>query len=52
MTDEEIRVPKESNMNRRRMIIAAIIGAAVLGTAAVVGLAAHYATPRVDDDDD
>jgi len=34
------------------MMIAAIIGVALLGTAAMVGLAAHYATPRVEDDDD
>ncbi len=39
-------------MNRRRLITAAIFGSALIGLAAVVGLAAHFAEPRKDDDDE
>jgi hypothetical protein len=39
-------------MNRRRMMLAAIVGSAGLGLAALVGLAAHYGVPRDDDDED
>ena len=39
-------------MNRRRMMFAAIFGSALLGLAALVGLAGHFATERQDDDDD
>src|SRR5215472_6970468 len=41
-----------SAMTRRRIMIGAIIGAAVLGVAALVGLAGHYAIFKDDDDDD
>jgi len=39
-------------MTRRRIIIGAIIGAAVLGVGALVGIADHYAILKDDDDDD
>jgi len=39
-------------MTRRRIIIGAIIGAAVLGVAALVGIAGHYAILKDDDHDD
>ncbi|MEA3072627.1 MAG: hypothetical protein QOD29_4073, partial [Alphaproteobacteria bacterium] len=39
-------------MNRRKIVIGAIIGSAVLGFAALAGLAGHYAISRDDDDDD
>src|SRR5262245_49205864 len=41
-----------SAMTRRRIMIGAIIGAAVLGVAALVGVAGHYAILKDDDDDD
>src|SRR6516165_2097480 len=37
-------------MTRRKIILGAVIGSAVLGVAALVGVAGHYA--KVDDDDD
>jgi hypothetical protein len=42
----------EAKMNRRKIVIGAIIGSAVLGFAALAGLAGHYAISRDDDDDD
>ena len=39
-------------MNRRRMMFAATFGLALLGLAALVGLAGHFATARQDNDDD
>jgi hypothetical protein len=39
-------------MNRRKMMFAAIFGSALLGLAALAGLAGHFATARQDDDDD
>jgi hypothetical protein len=39
-------------MNRRKIIIAAIIGSAAVGVAALAGIAGHYAVLRDDDDDD
>ena len=39
-------------MNRRKIVIGAIIGSAVLGFAALAGLAGHYAISRDDDDED
>jgi hypothetical protein len=39
-------------MNRRKIMFAAIFGSALLGLAALVGLAGHFATEREDDDDD
>jgi len=44
--------PTESRMTRRRIMISAIIGSAVLGVAALVGIAGHYAILKNDDDDD
>jgi hypothetical protein len=44
--------PTESRMTRRRIMISAIIGSAVLGVAALVGIAGHYAILKDDDDDD
>jgi len=38
-------------MNRRKMMFAAVFGV-LLGLAALVGLAGHFATARQDDDDD
>src|SRR5262245_18559991 len=43
--------PIDVRMTRRRMMIGAIIGAAVLGVAALVGIAGHYAILKDDDDD-
>ena len=39
-------------MTRRKIMIGAIIGSAVLGVAALVGVAGHYAILKDDDDDD
>jgi hypothetical protein len=39
-------------MNRRKMMFAAIFGSALLGLAALVGLAGHFAAVRQDDDDE
>jgi hypothetical protein len=39
-------------MNRRKMMFAAVFGSILLGLAALVGLAGHFATARQDDDDD
>ena len=39
-------------MTRRKIILGAVIGSAVLGVAALVGVAGHYAILKVDDDDD
>src|SRR5262245_14974392 len=39
-------------MTRRKIILGAVIGSAVLGVAAIVGIAGHYAILRDDDDDD
>jgi hypothetical protein len=39
-------------MNRRKMMFAAIFGSALLGLAALVGSAGHFATARQDDDED
>ena len=39
-------------MTRRKIILGAAIGSAVLGVAALVGIAGHYAILRDDDDDD
>jgi len=39
-------------MNRRKVMFAAIFGSALLGLAALIGLADHFATARQDDDDD
>jgi uncharacterized membrane protein YkoI len=44
--------PMEVRMTRRRIMIGAIIGAALLGVAALVGVAGHYAILKDDDDDD
>src|SRR5262249_36505095 len=42
----------EVSMTRRKIILGAAIGSAVLGVAALVGIAGHYAILRDDDDDD
>jgi hypothetical protein len=42
----------EANMNRRKIVIGTVIGSAVLGFAALAGIAGHYAISRDDDDDD
>ena len=34
------------------MVIAAVFGSVLLGLAALVGLAGHFATARQDDDDE
>ena len=39
-------------MTRRKIILGAVIGSAVLGVAVLVGIAGHYAIPTDDDDDD
>ena len=39
-------------MNRRKMIFVAVFSSVLLGLAALVGLAGHFATARQDDDDD
>jgi hypothetical protein len=39
-------------MNRRKVIFAAVLGSILLGLAALVGLAGHFATARQDEDDD
>ena len=39
-------------MTRRKIILGAAIGSAVLGVAALVGIAGHYAILRDDDDED
>jgi hypothetical protein len=39
-------------MNRRKMMFTAIYGSALLGLAALVGLASHFAAVRQEDDDD
>ena len=39
-------------MTRRKIILGAVIGSAVLGVAALVGVAGHYAILKDDDDDD
>ena len=39
-------------MNRRNMMIAEAFGSVLLGLAALVGLAGHFATARQDDDDE
>jgi hypothetical protein len=39
-------------MNRRKMMFASIFRSALLGLAALVGLAGHFAIARQDDDDD
>ena len=39
-------------MTRRKIILGAAVGAAVLGVAARVGIAGHYAILKDDDDDD
>jgi hypothetical protein len=42
----------EVGMTRRKIIVGAAIGSAVLGVAALVGIAGHYAIFKDDDDDD
>jgi hypothetical protein len=39
-------------MNRRNMMIVAVFGSVLLGLAALVGLAGHFATARQDDNDE
>jgi hypothetical protein len=39
-------------MNRRNMMIVAVFGSVLLGLAALVGLAGHFAKARQDDDDE
>ena len=39
-------------MTRRKIILGAATGSAVLGVAALVGIAGHYAILKDDDDDD
>jgi hypothetical protein len=39
-------------MSRRNMMIAAVFGSVLIGSAALVGLAGHFATARLDDDDE
>jgi hypothetical protein len=39
-------------MTRRNVMIAAVFGSVLLGLAALVGLAGHFATARQDDDDE
>src|SRR5215510_11216803 len=39
-------------MTRRKIILGAVIGSAVLGVAALVGVAGHYAILKDDDDDE
>jgi hypothetical protein len=39
-------------MNRRKIMIGAIIGSAALGVVTLAGMASHYAIPRDDEDDD
>jgi len=39
-------------MNRRTLMFAAIFGSALLGLAALAGLAGQFATARQDNDDD
>jgi uncharacterized membrane protein len=39
-------------MSRRKMMIAAVFGSVLIGLAALVGLAGHFATARQDDDDE
>jgi hypothetical protein len=44
--------PMEVRMTRRRIMTGAIVGSAVLGVAALVGVAGHYAILNDDDDDE
>jgi hypothetical protein len=44
--------PMEVRVTRRRIMIGAIVGSAVLGVAALVGVAGHYAILNDDDDDE
>src|SRR5262249_49396268 len=44
--------PVMYGMTRRKIILGAAIGSAVLAVAALVGIARHYAILRDDDDDD
>jgi hypothetical protein len=39
-------------MNQRKVMFAAVFGSVLLGLAALVELAGHFATARRDDDDD
>jgi hypothetical protein len=39
-------------VNRRKVMLAAIFGSVLLGLAALVGLAGHFAVQKEDNDDD
>ena len=50
--DEDSDALRRAHVNRRRMFLAAIVGAALAGLAGLVGLAAYFAGPKDEDDDD